>query len=105
MTDLTQSDWAEQIQQDTNAVVLDVRTDYEIAEGMIPNAIHADIYRGQEFINDLESLDKSKHYYVYCKAGARSAQACQIMDQLGFVKTYNLMGGFSQWKGKKTTIK
>ena len=47
----------------------------------------------------IEKLDKSSHYFVYCKAGSRSAQACAIMQQLGFEHTYNLEGGFSEWNG------
>ena len=89
---------------DTNGVVLDVRTKEEVEEGVIPNAIHIDIYKGQEFIDNVEKLDKSKNYYVYCKAGGRSAQACAIMYQLGFDNAYNLMGGITQWEGEISSI-
>ena len=99
MEDLTQEEWSEQLANDNNAVVLDVRTDEEIAEGMIPNAIHVDIYKGQEFISELEGLDKNKNYYVYCRSGNRSGQACRIMDELGFKNTYNLDGGMLEWQG------
>jgi rhodanese-related sulfurtransferase len=95
----TQEDWYEKLQQDDNAVILDVRTHDECLDGIIPGAINIDIYKGQGFIYQLEELDKSKNYYVYCKAGGRSAQACSIMNQLGFETTYNLMGGFSEWEG------
>ncbi|WP_300570260.1 rhodanese-like domain-containing protein [Flavobacterium sp.] len=96
---LTQEDWFEKLQADDNAVILDVRTEDEWNDGIIPNAINIDIYKGQGFIYQVEELDKSKNYYVYCKAGGRSAQACSIMNQMGFETTYNLMGGFSQWDG------
>lgn len=99
MADLSQSEWAKQLEADTNAVVLDVRTQEEVDEGVIPNAIHIDIFKGQGFIYEVEELDKAKNYYVYCKAGGRSAQACAIMNQLGFKTTYNLLGGFSEWQG------
>lgn len=99
MEDLTQHQWSQQLANDANAVILDVRTQEEVAEGVIPKAMHIDIYKGQGFIDAIESLDKTKNYYVYCKAGARSAQACSIMNQLGFENTYNLLGGFSQWQG------
>ncbi len=99
MADLLQSDWVSQLQKDDNAVILDVRTDDEVAEGKIPKALHIDIYKGQGFIYAVEELDKSKNFYVYCKSGGRSAQACAIMNQLGFENTYNLMGGFSEWTG------
>lgn len=97
--DLTQQEWAEKLENDNNAAILDVRTEAEWAEGIIPNAIMIDIYKGQEFIDGLEALDKSKNYFVYCKAGARSQQACHIMNDMGFESTYNLLGGITQWTG------
>lgn len=97
---LTQQDWTEQLENDENAVVLDVRTDDECSDGIITNAIMIDINKGQFFINEIESLDKSKNYYVYCRSGVRSAKACDIMNELGFENTYNLLGGFIQWDGE-----
>lgn len=97
---LSQNDWISQLEADTNAVILDVRTEDECNEGIIPNAIMIDIYKGQGFIYQVEELDKTKNYYVYCKAGGRSAQACAVMNQLGFENTFNLEGGFMQWKGE-----
>lgn len=97
---LRQEDWVSQLEADTNAVILDVRTEDEWNDGFIENAINIDIYKGQGFIYAVEELDKSKNYYVYCKAGGRSQQACDIMNQLGFENTYNLVGGMLQWSGK-----
>jgi rhodanese-related sulfurtransferase len=100
MADLNQDDWTKHYKNDGNAVVLDVRTDEEVAEGIIPNALHIDLYKGQGFIDAIEKLDKTKTYYVYCKSGGRSAQACAVMNSLGFENTYNLLGGFSEWQGE-----
>ena len=102
--DLSQYDWAEQLASDDNAVILDVRTDAEVADGIIPNAIHIDFNKGQEFIDDIEALDKSKNYYLYCRSGNRSGQACQIMERLGFENAYNLEGGMLQWTGDVVDI-
>jgi len=102
---LSQEDWFTKLQQDENAVILDVRTEDECMDGVIPNAINIDIYKGQGFIYQVDELDKSKNYYVYCKAGGRSAQACNIMNQMGFETTYNLMGGFSEWEGPVENLK
>ena len=88
MADLTQTNWVTQLNNDNNAVILDVRTQDEVDEGKIPNALHIDIYKGQGFIYEVDALDKSKNYYVYCKAGGRSAQACAVMNQLGFKNTF-----------------
>lgn len=99
MEDLTQEEWALQLADDSNAIVLDVRTDAEVADGIITSAIHIDIYKGQEFISEIEDLDKSKNYYVYCRSGNRSGQACAIMVKLGFENAYNLEGGILEWEG------
>lgn len=96
---LTQEDWVSQLEADKNAVILDVRTQDECNEGIIANSINIDIYEGHAFIEKLGALDKSKTYYVYCRSGARSAKACEAMNELGFEKTYNLLGGFLQWDG------
>jgi len=104
MADLTQQEWISELSADNKAVVLDVRTPEEVADGIIPNAIHIDIFKGQGFIDEVQELDKTKTYFVYCKAGARSGQACAVMNQLGFNKTYNLLGGFSQWQGEISSI-
>ena len=105
MADLSQEYWAEQLVQNENAVVIDVRTDHEVAAGIIPEAIHIDIYKGQQFLNEIETLDRNKHYYIYCRSGIRSGQTCNIMKQLGFNYTYNLVGGIEQWKGELTNLK
>ena len=97
---LTQEDWVSQFEADENSVLLDVRTEVECNEGIIPNSINIDIYEGQDFIEKLAALDKSKNYYVYCRSGARSAKACEAMNELGFDNTYNLMGGIMQWESE-----
>ena len=98
--DITQEEWRQQLAEDANALILDVRTEEEVEEGFIPNMVHIDIRVGQGFVDELQKLDKSKNYYVYCRSGGRSAQACAIMNQMGFETTYNLLGGFMNWDGE-----
>lgn len=100
MADLSQEKWVEQLENDNNSFILDVRTEEEVEAGYIPSATNIDIYLGQGFIDEIEKLDKSKNYYVYCRSGKRSGQACTIMNQLGFKNAYNLAGGFMKWKGE-----
>ena len=99
MADLSQEEWTKRYNEDENAVLLDVRTEGEYYQGHIPNSILIDIYKGQGFIYKIDELDKSKNYYVYCRSGARSGQACRIMNKLGFDNAYNLVGGIINWKG------
>ncbi|SMC31575.1 rhodanese-like domain-containing protein [Cellulophaga tyrosinoxydans] len=100
MADLYQDEWVSQLGNDDNAVILDVRTPEEVENGYIPNAKNIDIHLGQGFLDELEKLDKTKNYYVYCRSGARSAQACAVMNNAGFENAYNLLGGFMNWEGE-----
>lgn len=104
MADLSQEEWTKQLASDNNAIVIDVRTDEEVAEGIIPNAIQIDIYKGQGFVYEVEALEKDKHYYVYCRSGVRSANACALMNQLGIEKAFNLLGGIIEWRGELTYL-
>lgn len=96
---LTQEEWLSQFEADDNALILDVRTEDECNNGIIPNSTNIDIYKTQEFIQALEALDKSKNYYVYCRSGVRSSKACELMESMGFENAYNLEGGILNWEG------
>ena len=99
MKDLNNQEFQQAIATNKNARIIDVRTDEEVEEGMIGDALHLDIHKPQEFMDGVNKLDKEGDYYVYCRAGSRSSQACQIMEQMGFKNTYNLSGGYSNWDG------
>ncbi len=97
--DLSQEEWKNKLETDDNAYLLDVRTLEEFEEGHIPNAKLLDILQATNFIEGIQSLDSSNNYYVYCRSGARSAQACQLMNKIGIDTTFNLLGGFIEWEG------
>lgn len=100
MSNLSQEAWVSQLIQDKNAIIIDVRTEEEVGEGYIPGMIHMNIYEGPGFIEKIENLDPSKNYYVYCRSGKRSGQACAIMNSKGIPNAYNLLGGILEWEGE-----
>ena len=99
MQELTQDKWKEELKKSEKAIILDVRTPQECAEGIIPNAIEIDILNPEKFMSEVEKLDKNKDYFIYCRSGNRSGQACNILEQMGFSSTYNLLGGMLEWNG------
>ena len=99
MNELAPDAWAELQEQTLESVILDVRTEEEFESGYIKGALNMDIRGGADFLASIESLDKSKSYFVYCRSGARSGQACQLMSQMGFSALYNLDGGVLAWEG------
>ena len=98
MNELLPNDWAELQTQTSGSIILDVRTEEEFESGYIAGAKNLDIRGGADFISSIEELDKSKAYFVYCRSGARSGQACQLMEQMGFEQVYNLEGGVLAWE-------
>ena len=43
-------------------------------------------------------LSKNKNYYIYCRSGNRSGQACALLAANGFGKLVNLAGGMMAWE-------
>ena len=99
MEDLSNQRWKELITETDDYVVLDVRTPEECNEGIIAEAIQINFLASHDFVSALEGLNKGKTYFVYCRSGNRSAQACKYMTMKGF-KTYNLMNGIMGWDGE-----
>jgi phage shock protein E len=89
----------EQKIQEPNAVVIDVRTPEEIADGYIQGATIFTDVNGNDFEKQIQALDKTKTYLVYCRSGARSSKAAEYMVGNGFGNVYNLSGGILDWKG------
>ena len=80
-------------------VTIDVRTPEEYVAGHIDNATNLDYY-SSSFRDELEKLDKTKTYLIYCQSGRRSAASLEIMKDLGFKEVYNATGGITGWQAE-----
>ena len=83
--------------------ILDVRTSAEYKRGAIENAINLN-YNSSDFEEQLEKLDKTSTYLIYCQYGGRSKRALEIMEELGFQKAYNLSEGIIGWEAAGYSI-
>ena len=88
--------FAEKIKATPNAQILDVRTPEEFASEHIDKATNIN-WLGDDFVTNVENLDKSKPVFVYCKSGGRSAKASAKLAELGFKTIYELQGGIMKW--------
>jgi rhodanese-related sulfurtransferase len=79
-----------------NAVLIDVRTASEVEDANIEGHIHVDIQK-PGFTEKIGALSKDNAYFIYCRSGNRSGQACRYMATQGFTKLYNLRGGMIAW--------
>ena len=100
MINLSETEWVKLHDESEESVIIDVRTDDEFSTGYIGGAVNIDFYMGNEFISEIDKLDKSKSYFIYCKSGARSGQTCELMKQKDFKKVYNLEGDILGWTGE-----
>ncbi|MCK0160989.1 rhodanese-like domain-containing protein [Allomuricauda sp. F6463D] len=77
--------------------LIDVRTPGEYNAGHIDDAINFDISKYQNFIEQINTLDKEDPVYLYCAVGARSIHAAKILKSKGFTKIYDYSGGYDDW--------
>ena len=83
--------------ENTNYIILDVRTAGEYAGGHIQHAINVP----NESITTAppkELPDKDQMIFVYCRSGARSQQAAQKLANMGYIHIVE-MGGINNWHG------
>ena len=90
-------EYMERLKSDSTAFLLDVRRASEYAEGHIPGATQLDVTNEPEFLKGIESLDKDKTIYIYCRSGRRSRIAAEHLINNGF-NVVDLKGGYSAWE-------
>lgn len=74
--------------------VLDVREDFEVAEGMIPGALH--IPMGQ-LNTRLAEIEKTRPVIVVCHSGNRSAAVAEALNGIGYTAA-TMAGGMAAWQ-------
>jgi len=87
-----------QLAQSLDVHIIDVRTPAEFRDGHIENAENIDFY-GKDFERNLKKLDRSAHYFIYCRTGNRSSSTLKLMHRLGFTKVWHLDKGTVDWNG------
>ncbi|WP_304680828.1 rhodanese-like domain-containing protein [uncultured Clostridium sp.] len=86
------------IKDSKDLIIIDVRRYNEFKEKKIPNAINIPVEELEWEIEELKE-SKDKPILVYCKAGHKSALACQMLEEEGFTNLYNLGQGLLGYKG------
>jgi molybdopterin/thiamine biosynthesis adenylyltransferase/rhodanese-related sulfurtransferase len=79
------------------AVLVDIREQDEVDQGMIPGAVH--IPRGYLEMRIEEVVgDRDAPVIVYCAGGVRSIFGAEALSELGYRDVASMAGGFSGWK-------
>ena len=96
-TVLPVEEYAQNLNTDTTAYLIDVRTPEEYNEGHIEGAVLMNVMDEQAFLAGIDTLDASHTYYIYCRSGRRSRKAAGQMIAKGLT-VVDLQGGYNAWK-------
>lgn len=91
---LTACSTANAVDMQSIAAVIDVRTPDEVATGHLHGSINIDI-EGADFESQMNALDKSANYVVYCRSGNRAGKAIEWMTANGFTGTLTNAGSLA----------
>ena len=94
MKQISAEELRQNLQQNDQLFLVDVREDYEHENFNIGGTL---IPLG-EIINRMEDIPKDKPVIVYCRKGVRSQIAIQRLEQKGFTNLINLQGGLEAFK-------
>ena len=82
--------------QDTDYILVDVRTLEEYESGHIQDAKHFDFY-SESFQKEILSLDKSSSIILYCRTQNRSTKTANYLKENGYKEITVIAGGITSW--------
>ena len=82
--------------QDTDYILVDVRTIEEYESGHIQDAVNFDFY-SESFQKEILSLDKSASIVLYCRTQNRSTKTANYLKENGYKEIAVLEGGITSW--------
>ncbi len=96
-------DFLARITSDSSSQLIDVRTAEEFGAGHLPKARNVD-FKKDDFLKQLEGLNKEQPVMLYCLGGSRSSAAAQLLASNGFSQVYELDGGYMRWTVEKRPV-
>ncbi|MBN4076571.1 rhodanese-like domain-containing protein [Gemmatimonas aurantiaca] len=92
------------IERGENVLLLDVRTQGEFEVGRVAEVFALIPY--DELLENIDLLpeDKESYIYVICRSGRRSAIGTNVLRNIGYSHTYNVIGGMNAWGDAKYKI-
>jgi rhodanese-related sulfurtransferase len=84
-----------------NALIVDVRTEGEYAEGHIPGAINIPL---NTLGDSLDRIPTDTQVFIYCKSGHRAALALSSLRMLGYDNVLAFSPGWNGWTDAGETI-
>ncbi|MCY9659629.1 rhodanese-like domain-containing protein [Paenibacillus chondroitinus] len=99
LKNLKPDQFQDELKENRNRILIDVREPGELKQGYIPGAINIPLSRIKQRVREIPA---NKNVYLYCRSGMRSKQAARILQKNGFRELSHLQGGIMSWRGKLT---
>lgn len=93
--EITPTELAAELTSDQCPFLLDVRNPYEVDIATIPGT--SKVIPVDQLPERLGELDSALDMVIYCRSGARSGRAVELLKSAGFRKVRNLVGGILRW--------
>ncbi|MBL0385703.1 rhodanese-like domain-containing protein [Tumebacillus sp. ITR2] len=95
IVEVTPAEVAARMKRGDQPKIIDVREDFEVAEGMIEGALHVPM---ADLLDTYQEWGQDEELIFVCRSGRRSFAACQVLKLVGFQNVKNLAGGMKQWQ-------
>lgn len=94
---IDKSNFQSEVMESSKPVLLDVRTPQEYQDGHIPESKNIPL----QTLDKIRSMTENKDtpLLVYCYSGARSRQAVNMLQRMGYTNVTNI-GGIATYSGK-----
>lgn len=87
--------WDQLKQKNSQALLIDVREDWEYRKGHAKGARNIPLSQLQQRSKE---VPRDRSIFVICQSGHRSMQAAKVLQQQGWETITNVTGGTSVWK-------
>jgi rhodanese-related sulfurtransferase len=98
MNDITTDELKQRMDAGEKLNIIDVREQHEFDEFNI-GARLIPLGTLPSHVSELEAF-KNEELILHCRSGNRSGQAKMYLEDLGFTKVRNLLGGMLDWQNK-----
>ncbi|WP_038092036.1 rhodanese-like domain-containing protein [Tumebacillus flagellatus] len=95
IAEVTPDEVAVRLKRGETPKIIDVREEFEVAEGMIEGALHVPM---ADLLEKYSEWKPDEELIFVCRSGRRSFAACQVLKLVGYHNVKNLVGGMKAWK-------
>lgn len=95
---ITAEELKKKMESGTAFILLDVREPFEANISDFKHETTSVPYN--QLGKEVEQLEKDQEYIVYCRSGATSNDACDVLKKAGFKNVKSLKGGINNWAKK-----